>query len=211
MVRIKISKTLEDKIRKGYPWIFHYQVQNRKINGKSGDLAVVYDSKNRFLAIGLLDFESDIYFWVLQIRKPAKIDSIFFTGRLNAALRLRESLLGDGTTGYRIINGENDGFPGMVLDRYGNTVVLKLYTSAWIQHFNILVPVFKNQLPMKRCVLRWSRNAAKSVAGSEKWRDGCILFGDSVKSPIRFKENGIHFEADVLSGQKTGFFSGSTR
>jgi len=206
MVRIKVSRTLEEKIRKGYPWVFHYQVQNGDIDGKSGDLAVVYDRKNRFLAVGLLDPESDIRFRVLQTRNPIKIDNNFFTERFGAALRLRESLSDKGTTGYRIINGENDGFPGLVLDRYESTVVLKLYTSAWIPYLDILISVFKNQLPMERCVLRWSRKAAKSVAVSEKLSDGCILFGDTVGSPIHFKENGINFEADVLLGQKTGFF-----
>jgi 23S rRNA (cytosine1962-C5)-methyltransferase len=206
MVRIKISRTLEGKIRKGYPWVFHYQVKNGDIVGQSGDLAVVYDSNNRFLAVGLLDPESDIRFRVLQTHKPVKIDRNFFSERFGAALRLRESLVDDGTTGYRIINGENDGFPGLVLDRYESTIVLKLYTSAWIPYLDTLIAVFKNQLPMERCVLRWSRKAANSVAVSEKWSDGCILFGGTVESSIRFKENGINFEADVLLGQKTGFF-----
>lgn len=206
MVRIKVSRTLEGRIRKGYPWIFHYQVQNGDIDGRPGDLAVVYDSKNRFLAIGLLDPESDICFRVLQTRNPVKIDSNFFAERFGAAIRLRGPLSGDNTTGYRIINGENDGFPGLVLDRYESTVVLKLYTSAWIPYLDILVPLFRNQLPVTRCVLRWSRKGAVSVGVSKKWGDGCILFGDTVGTPIRFKENGINFETDVLSGQKTGFF-----
>ena len=206
MVRIKVSRTLEEKIRKGYPWVFHYQVQNGNIEGKSGDLAVMYDSKNRFLAIGLLDPESDICFRVLQTRNPVKIDSNFFAGRFDVAIRLRESLSDGGTTGYRIINGENDGFPGLVLDLYGSTVVLKLYTSAWIPYLDILVPLFRNQLPIERCVLRWSRKVFASGGISKKWSDGCILFGDTAQSPIRFKENGINFEADVFSGQKTGFF-----
>ena len=142
----------------------------------------------------------------MQTHNPVKIDRNFFSERFGAALRLRESLADDGTTGYRIINGENDGFPGLVLDRYEGTIVLKLYTSAWIPYLDTLIAVFKNQLPMNRCVLRWSRKAANSVAVSEKWSDGCILFGGTVKSSIRFKENGINFEADVLLGQKTGFF-----
>ena len=79
MVRIKVSRTLEEKIRKGHPWVFYYQVQNRDIGGQSGDLAVVYDNKNRFLAIGLLDLESDIRFRVLQTRNPVRIDSNFFS------------------------------------------------------------------------------------------------------------------------------------
>ena len=93
---------------------------------------MVYDSKNQFLAIGLYDPESDIRLRVLQTSNPVDIDSIFFEERLNEALQLRAYLSGGGTTGYRVINGENDGFPGLVLDRYESTLVLKLYTSAWI-------------------------------------------------------------------------------
>ena len=206
MVRIKVSKALEGRIRKGYPWIFHYQVKNRDIDGKSGDLAVVYDSKNRFLAIGLLDPESEIRLRILQIRNPVKIDHNFFAERFRVALRLRESLFSEDTTGYRIINGENDRFPGLVLDRYENTLVLKLYTSAWIPHLDILISLFKEHLPVKRCVLRWGRKAAESIAVSKKWNDGFTLFGGAVGSSICFKENGIGFEVDVISGQKTGFF-----
>ena len=96
MVRIKISKTLEKKIRRGYPWVFHYQVQNEKIEGKPGDLAVVYDSKNQFLAIGLYDPESDIRLRVLQTTNPVDIDSSFFEEKFNRALQLREYLSGEG-------------------------------------------------------------------------------------------------------------------
>ena len=78
MIHIKISKTLERKIRQGYPWVFHYQVQNEKVEGKPGDLAVVYDSKNQFLAIGLYDPESDIRLRILQTSSPVGIDSRFF-------------------------------------------------------------------------------------------------------------------------------------
>ena len=118
MIHIKISKTLERKIRQGYPWVFHYQVQNEKVEGKPGDLAVVYDSKNQFLAIGLYDPESDIRLRILQTSNPVDIDSSFFEERFNRALELRDNLSSEGTTGYRVINGENDGFPGLVLDRY---------------------------------------------------------------------------------------------
>ena len=69
-----------------------------------------------------------------------------------------------------------------------------------------MIPIFKSKLTIDRCVLRLSRKVAELAPVSKKWRDGCILFGDSIKSPIRFKENGIPFEVDVLLGQKTGFF-----
>ena len=206
MVRIKISKTLEQKIRRGYPWIFHYQIKNKKIEGELGDLAVVYDSKNIFLAIGLYDPESDIRLRVLQISKPVEIDSIFFENRLLSALQLRNSIVADGTTGYRVINGENDGFPGLVLDRYDSTLVLKLYTAAWIPYLDVLSTLFKNKISVKRCVLRLSRKVAASKTISREHSEGTLLFGKKITEPIYFKENGIDFQVDVISGQKTGFY-----
>ncbi len=52
-IKIKISKQLQNKIRKGFPWVYYYQLSNRNVSGKAGDLGVIYDSINRFLAIGL--------------------------------------------------------------------------------------------------------------------------------------------------------------
>ena len=206
MIHIKISKTLEKKIRQGYPWVFHYQVKNEKVEGKPGDLAVVYDSKNQFLAIGLYDPESDIRLRILQTSNPVDIDNSFFEERLNRALGLRDNLYGEGTTGYRVINGENDGFPGLVLDRYEETVVLKLYTSAWVPYLDTLITLFKKKLSIKRCVLRRSRKVAALEEISKKYNEGHLLFGDKLEGPVRFKENEINFEVDVIAGQKTGFY-----
>jgi len=206
MIKIQISKTLQEKIRKGYPWIFHYQVQNETVAGKPGDLGVVYDSNNRFLAIGLFDPESDIRLRILQLGKPTNIDAAFFNGRLKQALALREPLAGKGTTGYRIVNGENDGFPGLILDRYENTAVLKLYTSSWKPYLKILLPLIRKNLPIDRCVLRWSRKAGALAKDSGGLGDGQLLFGTPIAGPVRFLEHGFSFEVDVLSGQKTGFF-----
>ena len=85
MVKIKISKTLETKIKKGYPWVFKYQLQ-KKVKKSSNGLAVLYDHKNRFLAIGLWDPTSDLCFRVLNLSEPRKIDTNFFLERLQKAL-----------------------------------------------------------------------------------------------------------------------------
>ena len=73
MIKLRISKTLETKIRKGFPWIFKYQLQN-EVKENSSSLAVLYDHKNRFLAIGLWDPDSDLCFRVLNLLEPVKID-----------------------------------------------------------------------------------------------------------------------------------------
>jgi 23S rRNA (cytosine1962-C5)-methyltransferase len=206
MIKIKISKTLQSKIRNGYPWVFNYQVLNGELVGSPGDLAVIYDNKNKFLALGIYDPFSELCFRVLTTGSPKTIDHAFFNERLQKALEIRRPLEAEGTTGYRIINGENDGFPGLILDRYRDSAVVKIYSAAWVPYLKILSSLFKKELPVQRCILRMSRNAKKDIYGMGSFRDGSILFGTELKSPVLFEENGLTFEADIIQGQKTGFF-----
>lgn len=205
MIKIQVSKAMQGKIRKGYPWVFHYQIVNLEdVTGAPGDLGVVYDSNNKFLAIGLYDPFSDIRLRVLMTGKPVRIDAAFFRNRLLDAVVVRKSLEGQGTTGYRVLNGENDGFPGLILDRYGDTVVLKLYSLAWASHLDLILPLILEVLPVKRCVLRLSRDLQKSE--HSRLKDGVILSGPPLGEPVVFRENELLFEVDVLHGHKTGFF-----
>jgi 23S rRNA (cytosine1962-C5)-methyltransferase len=206
-IKLQVSKTLQAKILKGHPWVFDYQVQGQTPpEGKPGDLGIIYNSKNKFLAIGLYDPFSDIRLRILQWGKPICIDDQFFADRLEKAVALRDSLENQGTSGYRVLNGENDGFPGMVLDRYEDTAVLKLYTAAWIPYLDGFLEALTQSLPLERCVLRLSRNCRKTVEEVSSFREGQILFGPALDSVVCFRENGLYFEADVFQGQKTGFF-----
>ncbi|MEK7706624.1 MAG: class I SAM-dependent rRNA methyltransferase, partial [Verrucomicrobiota bacterium] len=104
------------------------------------------------------------------------------------------------------INGESDGWPGLVLDRYDTTLVLKIYTAAWLPRVEEITPRIQERLKPERVVLRLSRNIlsdAKNMSGLE---DGRVLIGDGLEACPTFLESGLRFEADVLRGQKTGFF-----
>ena len=203
-IKIKVSKSLQGKIRKGFPWVHYYQLNNRKISGKAGDLGVVYDSNNRFLAIGLFDPFSDIRLRILQTRKPREIDETFFRERLQQALDLRSSLSSQKTTAYRMVNGENDGFPGMVVDRYNDILVIKVYTSAWFPYLKMLVGLLEEMAGPRQVLLQLSRHVQR--ISENGYQDNQMLLGPGLEKPVRFKENGLTFEADLLHGQKTGFF-----
>ncbi len=203
-IKIKVSKSLQSKIRKGFPWVHYYQLNNRKISGKAGDLGVVYDSDNRFLAIGLFDPFSDIRLRILQTRNPREIDETFFQERLQQALELRSSLNSQKTTAYRIVNGENDGFPGMVVDRYNDILVIKVYTSSWFPYLKMLVGLLEEMTGSRRILLQLSRHVQRISEGG--YQDNQMLLGPDLEKPVRFWENGLLFEADLLHGQKTGFF-----
>ncbi len=206
MIKIQISKTLQGKIRKGYPWVFNYQIQNRIPDGSRENLGVIYDHNNRFLAMGLWDPYSDLCFRVLNLGKPREINGYFFLERLQSAIKIRQELETQGTTGYRVINGESDGFPGLVLDRYEDTLVLKLYTTSWFPFLDDLCELFQKEFKSRQVVLRLARNVGKSLEYGSTYRDGQILYGQGSSGWVQFKENGLKFAADVVAGQKTGFF-----
>jgi 23S rRNA (cytosine1962-C5)-methyltransferase len=203
-IKIKVSKSLQSKIRKGFPWVHYYQLNNRKISGKAGDLGVVYDSDNRFLAVGLFDPFSDIRLRILQTRNPREIDETFFRERLQQALELRSPLDSNQTNAYRMVNGENDGFPGMVVDRYNDILVIKAYTSAWFPYLKMMVGLLEEVTGPRRILLQLSRHVQRISEGG--YQDNQMLLGPDLEKPVRFRENGLLFEADLLHGQKTGFF-----
>ena len=271
-LRLRITATAESIVRSGHPWLFADSIREANRAGLTGELAVIFDRKDKFLAAGLFDADSPIRVRILHSGKPQTINAAWWHTRLEQSLAIRRPLFadalenpaaecirpgrhnirpatsgdfastgdshvaapGDGcapperTTGFRLIHGESDGWPGLVLDRYDSTLVLKLYTAAWLPRLEEILTLLKEKIPCERIVLRLSRNIQKTalvsgqvlqtktletihpLAGGENRgdgkRDGQILFGSTPSGPVIFSENGIRFEADVLRGQKTGFF-----
>jgi 23S rRNA (cytosine1962-C5)-methyltransferase len=115
-------------------------------------------------------------------------------------------LFDERTTAFRWINGESDGWPGLVLDRYDQTLVMKLYTSAWLPRLEEIGQLIDNQLRPARIVLRLSRNTQDIARETFRRTDGEVLLGLPLEGPVAFRESGLRFEAEVLRGQKTGFF-----
>jgi 23S rRNA (cytosine1962-C5)-methyltransferase len=205
-LRLRIKKAAETAVRRGHPWVFSESIQEQNRPGKVGELAVVYDRQDRFLAVGLFDPDSAIRLRVLQAGKPQTIDEHWWAARLDKTLEKRSGLFDEQTNAYRCINGESDGFPGLVLDRYGDTLVLKLYTAAWLPRLEALADLISDRLGSERVVLRLSRNIQEVSAKQFAKSDGQMLRGGTQQDVLIFLETGIKFEADVVRGQKTGFF-----
>jgi 23S rRNA (cytosine1962-C5)-methyltransferase len=167
---------------------------------------VVFDAKRRFVAIGLYDPFSHIRMRALRTSKPGPIDKAFFAGRIAQALARRLPLLQSDTNGYRMLHGESDGMPGLVVDRYGETAVVKLYTHAWLPHLCSCLDSLLQQQPLERIVLRLSRGMQQHPEALHGLQDGEILYGEPLTKTVTCRENGLIFEVDPIHGQKTGFF-----
>ena len=200
-LRLRVTPSAEAAVRDGHPWLFAGGIRTENRPGRSGDLAVLYDRRDKFLGIGLYDPDSPIRVRVLYVGPPRPLDAEWWRGHLAATLERRCGLFDAETTGYRLCNGESDGWPGLILDRYDTTLVLKLYTAAWFPRLSELVALIGEQVPNERIVLRLSRNlqSGEDAVGS-------VLSGTELEGPVIFREHGLRFEADVLQGQKTGFF-----
>jgi len=209
-IALRVNASAERALRNGHPWIFDQAITEQSHEGAPGDLAVIFDNNRNFLAIGLYDPTSYIRVRILQHRQPATIDENFFQEKLSRATQLRNPLREKPpeftTNGYRLVHGENDGLPGLVLDRYAETLVLKIYSPAWIPHLNDFCSAVSQSNPGKRLLLRLNRFLKKQPELLFGLSDGLTLLGASLDGLILFQENGITFECDPINGQKTGFF-----
>jgi 23S rRNA (cytosine1962-C5)-methyltransferase len=224
LLHLRISPTAEWKLRSGHPWLYSESILQENREGKLGELAVIYDRHDNFLALGLYDPTSPLRVRVLLTGNPQPIDLNWWQNHLGAAVHRRDGLFDAQTTGYRWINGESDGWPGLVLDRYERTVVMKLYSAAWLPRLAELTNLVREGVLMRgsasstaealdaslaqpeRLVLRLSRNIQPLAHKAFGVSDGQVLYGPELQGPVLFLESGLRFEAEVARGQKTGFF-----
>jgi len=205
-LRLRITATAETIVRSGHPWLFSDSIHAANRAGQNGELAVIFDRRDKFLAVGLFDPDSPIRVRILHVGKPQTLDAAWWQARLAQTLARRDGLFEATTTGYRLIHGESDGWPGLVLDRYDTTLVLKLYTAAWLPRLEETLELLKEKISCERLILRLSRNMQAPAEKLFQRRDGQMLLGAPPEGAVIFLENGVRFEADVLRGQKTGFF-----
>jgi 23S rRNA (cytosine1962-C5)-methyltransferase len=171
---------------------------------------VVYDRNDAFLAVGLYDPDSPIRVRILHAGKPVTINDPWWRASLARALSRREGMFDAQTNGHRWINGESDGWPGLVLDRYADTLVLKVYTAIWLPRLDDVIRLLRETLAPARLILRLSRNIQALARAEYQRTDGAemmsVATSGEAPATVIFQESGLHFEAEVVRGQKTGFF-----
>ena len=168
----------------------------------TGRLAVVFDDKRDFAAIGLWDPTSPIRIRVLATHQTSVGAELWRTRIKEAIERRRELVDDDEVTGLRWLHGENDHVPGLVVDGYGSSLVVKLYTSAWLVHLDDVLDALAEHLEPERVILR----LARAVPATPGRADGDVIFGEPADGSVAFLENGHTMTADPVEGQKTGYF-----
>jgi 23S rRNA (cytosine1962-C5)-methyltransferase len=204
---VRVSPDALRHIRAGHPWVFDDSITSVTDGGSPGDLAVVFDAHRKFAAIALFDPSSPMRLKILHAGTPARIDDSWWRAAFVRALRRRDAFTADpgaDRLGYRIVNGENDGLPGLIVDRYADVLVVKLYTQALFAHLRSVVVQLIDVTGCDAVVLRLARNVQRGE--THGLTDGDVVAGALHEAPVVFVEAGLEFEADVRHGQKTGWF-----
>lgn len=204
---IKLKQKSESFIRQGHPWVFESSILKINKEGNAGDLAIIFDQKkNKYLGIGLYDPYSPIRIKMLVHNVQENIDQKFFKHRIISAYEIRKPLIDSKTNAYRLIFGENDLLPGLIVDVYAHVAVIKLYSAIWFPYLHFLMDAIVEIAQVDVVVLRMSRLLQKDEVECFGLEDGQLLLGELENPEIEFHEYGVQFKANVLKGHKTGYF-----
>ncbi|MEJ5285443.1 MAG: class I SAM-dependent rRNA methyltransferase [Brevinematales bacterium] len=199
-VRLKKGR---DKLSKNFhPWVYSQAID--KAEGvKSGDIVKVLDSENNFIAYGFYNNSSKIALRLIEWNERKSINREWFESKIESAICYRKFLSLDSKTNcYRLIFGEADGLPGIVLDKYSNYLVIQLSLKALETYIEMLIDIIVKKLNPDGIYLIIDKEMATKE--NIKLKDK-VVYG-SIPDEIELIENGIKYIVNVKAGQKTGFF-----
>jgi len=198
-----LAKGREAALLRGHPWVFSGAIAAIKGKPGAGDIVLAKDSGGKPLALGFFNPRTDIALRILTRNCEEKITPYFWQSLLLAACKLRHRIINEQTNAYRLINAEGDGFPGLIVDVYGSTLVLSIATAGMEKQKNHILDALISQLKPAR-IYEKSEGRSRSLEGLET-RIGFVS-GDNETGLVEIMENGLKFEVDFAHGQKTGFF-----
>ena len=203
-VKIVLKSGKEQSLRRFHPWVFSGAIKKMYGNPVEGDLVDVYDNKDTFLAVGHYQ-PSSIAVRILSFKEETP-DIDFFREKIKSAIEYRKAigiLANPQLNVFRLIHGEGDGLPGLIVDFYNGVAVMQMHSIGFYRIRNeiasILAEVLENRIS---AVYDKSEGTIPHMSGIRAINE--FLFGNS--EPVIVIENGYKFKIDWTTGQKTGFF-----
>jgi 23S rRNA (cytosine1962-C5)-methyltransferase len=202
MRNLFLKKGREVPVLRGHPWIFSGAIEKVDGDAETAPVCDIFDGQGRWLARGLYNPKSQIRVRVLTWTKEP-VDQNFFARRLSQAAALRAKHLGPTTNAYRVVNGEGDFLPGLVVDRYADFLVCQFLTAGMDALREEVVGALGRLLPVQGLYER-SEGAVREQ--EELPERAGVLAGVEPPALVEVEENGIKFAVDLRRGQKTGLF-----
>ena len=198
-----LKKNEDHRLRKGHLWVFSNEVDSKRTpleNFAAGDLAHITSHDGKILGTAYVNPQTLVCARLLSRKANVKCGSNFFKERITTALQLREKLFAKPY--YRLVFGESDGLPGLVIDRFGDVLSVQITTAGIELRKGFLVDALVELLSPKAIVLK-NDNGQRQLEGLGQ--DSEVIYGQLPETVV-IEENGAQFKIDILDGQKTGWF-----
>lgn len=201
---VTLKKGRERPVHLGHPWIFSGAIARWDGNtGSSGPVSVLAHD-GEWLACGIGNPKSKLAVRVLTRREGGNVDEALIANRLDRALSLRKQLFAsDGTDAYRLVFSEADGLSGLIIDRYADTLSIRVAAAAWVPWLSFIREHLAAQTGISSASF-----AVESDAVEREGLDESAVLAESrhVRDSVRIRESGFLYDVDVAGGQKTGFY-----
>ena len=203
MKSIFLKRGKEDSLRRFHPWIFSGAIHHMSEEPEEGELVEVFTSENEYIATGHYQIGSIMVRVLTFEHEP--IDQSFYEKKLSIAqdVRQRIGVIGGNNNTYRLVHGEGDNLPGLVIDIYGNTAVMQAHSVGMHTDRKIIAQALKTVMGEQLRNIFYKSETTLPFKAELGQENGFLLGGDTDDVAM---ENGLKFHVDWLRGQKTGFF-----
>lgn len=195
---VVVSARGEDRLNTGHPWIYRSDLGD--VHADPGDVVIVRNPRGRQLGHALYSSQSQIALRMLAAGEEV-VDEAMVRRRIQSAIAFRETLTIDATA-YRLVHGESDRLPSLIIDRYGDYLVVQALSQGMDRLLPAVVSTL-TELLHPRGILARNDVRARLLEGLDQ--HVAVLAGD-VPETVAVTELGIHYDADLRRGQKTGLF-----
>jgi len=204
MSSVILKKSADSFIKRKHPWIFSGAINKVEGNPTNGETVQIFASNNTLVGSGSFSPSSQIRVRVWSFNPEEKIDRDFISKKVLIASELRNKIIDSSSTkAYRVINSENDGLPGLIVDRYSDLLVCQFLSSGVEYYKNLIVEILNDTIKPK-VIYERSDVEVRKKEGLESAKG--VLKGKEPEKLVEIIENELKFLVDIKSGHKTGFY-----
>lgn len=203
VARLRLKKNEDRRLRAGHLWVFSNEIdtiQTPLTAFQEGQAVVIEDCRGKALGSGYINPRSLICARLISRNPSQLLDHSFIKARITIALALRQRLYAQPY--YRLIYGESDGLPGLVVDRYDDVLVVQITTYGMEAVKTAIVSALDETLTPSAILLR-NDSASRTLEGLTSYIE---IAKGQIPDAVLLEENGVKFEVSLQTGQKTGWF-----
>ncbi|WP_126427751.1 class I SAM-dependent rRNA methyltransferase [Brevibacillus marinus] len=201
MARVILARNRKKRLEAGHPWIFQSEVAEVQGECEPGDIVEVSNHQGHLLGKGYINPHSQIMVRLLTYNPAEPIDLAFFIRRISEAVSLRERFV-DNPRYCRLVYGEADFLPGLIVDRFGDVLVVQILSLGMEKMREWIKQALLEVLQPKGIYLR-NDVPVRELEGLPLTKE--VLYGECPREVV-IEENGLRYVVDIVEGQKTGFF-----